>query len=170
MVSHYKYFRYLFLHKWYVFISGLKVKAPLWNLIIHDWSKFLPSEWFPYMNYFYGNLYNDEEMKKCERVLGYCNPKYSEFYWKKQFDIAWSKHIHRSPHHFQHWILHEDSGAIKILDIPDGILREMISDWAGAGKAITGRWEVKEWYYKNKENIKLSENTRRKVEELLEKF
>ena len=31
-----------------------ETKAPIWLLIIHDWSKFLPDEFFPYAQYFYG--------------------------------------------------------------------------------------------------------------------
>ena len=28
--------------------------VPLWQAIIHDWTKFLPCEWFPYVQRFYG--------------------------------------------------------------------------------------------------------------------
>ena len=45
---------------------------------------------------------------------------------------------------------------------------EMVCDWAGAGRAITGKWEYKEWYYKNKEKIILHPETRKDVEMLLQ--
>lgn len=48
------YLRYVIRHKWFVLIAGLRVGAPLWRLIIHDWSKFLPCEWRPYAKFFYG--------------------------------------------------------------------------------------------------------------------
>jgi len=31
-----KYFILTLKHKWFVFLAGLKTKAPLWRLIIHD--------------------------------------------------------------------------------------------------------------------------------------
>ena len=44
---------------------------------------------------------------------------------------------------------------------------EMVADWMGAGRAITGRWECAEWYAKNREKIVLHENTRRLVDGIL---
>lgn len=41
-------------HKLFVFCAGVEIGAPLWRLVIHDWSKFLPCEWFPYTRFFYG--------------------------------------------------------------------------------------------------------------------
>ena len=46
----------------------------------------------------------------------------------------------------------------------------MVADWAGAGRAITGQWDVYNWYYKNKDFILLEEQTRIRVEKLLELF
>lgn len=37
----------------------------------------------------------------------------------------------------------------------------------GAGRAITGRWEIREWYSKNKDIMKLHEQTRVIVENIL---
>lgn len=54
MKKHWMYFKYLMKHKLFVFLAGLRLKVPLWRLAVHDWSKFLPSEWIPYANYFYG--------------------------------------------------------------------------------------------------------------------
>ena len=45
---------------------------------------------------------------------------------------------------------------------------EMIADWMGAGRAKSGKWEVNEWYERNKDNIKLSLITRRSVESILD--
>src|ERR1041384_1906335 len=53
MNKYWAYFQYILRHKWFVFLAGLKTGAPIWLLIIHDWSKFLPSEFFPYTDYFY---------------------------------------------------------------------------------------------------------------------
>ena len=142
-----KYLRYLFKHKWYVFIECCKLGIPFAG-IIHDWSKFRPSEFFPYVNYFYGD---------CD-LYG----KYG-FYFDA-FDFAWLHHQNRNPHHWQYWVLLEDNGTKKVLPMPDRYCREMLADWKGAGKAITGKNETKEWYLKNKDKMDLHPETRRWIE------
>ncbi len=168
MRKYISYFSYLIRHKYYVFLAGIKVRAPIFRLIIHDWSKFLPSEWFPYMNYFYGKYpsIKSNEYKLASR-LGIALE--SKEYWENKFNYAWNLHQKRNKHHYQFWVLINDSGEIEYLEIPEKYIRELISDWAGAGKAITGRWEIKEWYYKNKDKILLHPNTRLRVEELIGK-
>lgn len=51
--------------------------------------------------------------------------------------------------------------------MPDVYILEMVADWAGAGRAITGKWSIVEWYEKNKNNIQLEVSTRRRVENLM---
>lgn len=43
----------LLLHKWYVLLAGRIIGVSLWRLIIHDWSKFSPTEFFRYARYKY---------------------------------------------------------------------------------------------------------------------
>ena len=142
-MSHLKYLRYLLRHKWFVVVAGLRCGVSIWRLLIHDWSKFLPCEWFPYTAYFYG-----------EKV-------------RLQCDRAWLHHQHLNAHHWQHWMLREDSGRVKLLEMPEQVWREMVADWLGAGRAITGKWEAAEWYAKNREIIQLAPETREGVEALL---
>jgi hypothetical protein len=54
MKPHWQYLRYVLRHKWYVFLACRQLGVPLIQSVIHDWSKFLPCEWFPYVRYFYG--------------------------------------------------------------------------------------------------------------------
>ena len=51
--------------------------------------------------------------------------------------------------------------------MPDHDIKEMLADWRGAGKAINGVDETKEWYLKNAGNIILSESTREWIEKQL---
>jgi hypothetical protein len=125
----------------------------LWQGIWHDWHKFLPDEWFPYAEFFYGF----PETPKGS--YGERPPKV-----KKAFLIAWLKHQHRGRHHWQYWVLRKDDGEIEVFEMPDKYVREMIADWRGAGRAITGKKGAKEWYENNKENIKLHPWTRMVVE------
>lgn len=164
-MKHLKYLNYLICHKWFVLLAGLKFKAPLWRLIIHDWSKFLPSEWFAYANYFYGNHPKFSELPPPLKSIWPANK--CEEYWKNKFDFSWNLHEKRNKHHWQFWILIEDSGNIKPLEIPEKYLREMAADWAGAGRAITGKWEVWDYYQKVKDKTLLHPKTRQRFEELL---
>lgn len=142
---HWSYFKYLIRHKYYVFIAGWYLNVSIWRLLTHDISKFRPSEWFPYAETFYkedgSNQYKPTEA----------------------FDKAWLYHQHRNPHHWQYWILRLDGGSIKYMSIPDKYVAEMVADWCGAGRAITGKWEVREWYDKNKDKIDVNGLTRNHI-------
>ncbi len=54
MRDHFKYLRYVLRHKYHVAHGGFIFKVSLWRILKHDWSKFLPIEWFPYVDHFYG--------------------------------------------------------------------------------------------------------------------
>lgn len=171
MTAHFKYLKYLVRHKWYVakacFRHGL-----YWRGLKHDWSKFLPSEWFPYAESFYGIGTRSDEFEKAwldhahrEGVtIPYGQTKAGV---RKAFDRAWLHHQHWNPHHWQHWVLHEDSGATKILEMPVKDAIEMYCDWEGAGLAITGKKDVASWYEKNQGKMLLHSNTRAFVESLI---
>lgn len=163
-MKHIKYLRYLLRHKWFVFVAGLHTGVPLWRLIIHDWSKFLPSEWFAYARFFYGNLPCWDQVKLACPAYDYRNTREGA---RELFEKAWLHHQHHNPHHWQHWILREDSGGTKALPMPNHYLREMVADWMGAGRAITGKWDAPNWYAKNRDIIVLHPATRPEIERLL---
>ena len=50
-----KYFWLTIKHKWFVFLAGLKIGAPLWRLITHDMSKLSWREFKHYQRQFYGD-------------------------------------------------------------------------------------------------------------------
>jgi Family of unknown function (DUF5662) len=159
MNKHLKYLWYVIRHKWFVFVECCKLGIP-WRGITHDLSKFRWSEWKPYVDYFYGKWgvrFNGGmawEWTKNTKV-------------KNAFDHAWLLHQHRNPHHWQHWLLREDDGGTKIIRMPFGVLKEMIADWRGAGKAITGKDDVVGWYRKNRDKIVLHDLDRQVVEDYL---
>jgi len=149
--AHAHYASYVARHKWFVLLAGLRVRAPIWRLLVHDWSKLTRSEWTPYVRSFYGPwAYADRPAAVVAA-----------------FDAAWLHHQHANPHHWQHWVLREDSGATKVLRMPERLVREMVADWMGAGRAITGRWDVATWYASNRDKILLHDATRARVEELI---
>lgn len=169
-MSDLRYLRYLLQHKWFVFVAGLQTGAPWWRLLIHDWSKFLPTEWSPYVAMFYGpKLFADygDARHQFAGALGPLGVERKKAERQSAFDLAWLHHQHRNPHHWQHWVLLEDDGDQKLLPMPEHFVREMVADWMGAGRAITGRWDVREWYAKNKTNIELHPDSRRLAESLI---
>lgn len=164
MKAHARYLSYVIRHKWFVFLAGLRTRAPLWRLLIHDWSKLTPAEWRPYVEKFYGVFKIGPTYSTEGRHAAYAEWEHRR---DSAFDRAWLHHQHANPHHWQHWCLREDRGVLKVLEMPEHFAREMVADWMGAGRAITGRWECAEWYAKNREIIQLHPETRTLVEALI---
>lgn len=169
MLKHWKYLCYLIRHKWYVGKACFR-RGLYWQGIIHDWSKFLTDEWFPYANYFYAERIDEEFYQIAKRVGGvFLYGRECDF--EEAFDKAWLKHQHRNPHHWQYWVLKEDSGNVKLLPIPRKFLLEMVCDWEGAGKAIHGpNNNPGEWYDKTKINRLLHPETLDQVNNLMNEF
>ena len=159
MMKYYYYLEYVLKHKWFVFVECRKAGI-FWRGLLHDLSKFRPSEFIPYARYFYGK-YPDYEAYEGTTVK---RPRFFKEDIQRRFDRAWLKHIHRNPHHWQYWILQEDDGPQKLIPIPPKILIEMVCDWHGAGKAITGEDNIEDWYQQNKDKIMLNRINRKFVE------
>lgn len=153
---------YLTTHKWFVFKAGLKLKVPVWRLILHDWSKFLPSEWIPYANYFY----DGPGVTNHKTNGGSHNPADGTY----EFNVAWLKHQHRQPHHWQHWLLQEDDGNLIALRMPEVFVREMVADWCGAGMAQGNGLDIRMWYDNNRLKINLHPETRILVDAFVEQM
>ncbi|MBQ8293411.1 MAG: hypothetical protein IJX78_06420 [Bacilli bacterium] len=118
----------------------------------HDESKYKPEEYDAYDKYFYGN-------NKSYEVV-------------QNFNKAWLHHIHNNPHHWQYWVLINDDpneGEI-ILDMPDVYIIEMICDWWSFSWKKGDLREIFKWYDERKEYIKLSEETHKKVNDILYKI
>jgi len=154
-----KYIYYLLIHKWYVALACFKYGL-VWIGLTHDISKFLPSEFFPYMNHFYGNGFDINVGRK---VDGYYKPVTTG---DKAFDFAWLLHQKRNKHHWQFWVLPEDVEGTNILEMPYPYNIEMVCDWLGAGKVQKTKG-VNHWYDKHKHKLQLHPNTRAFVENLI---
>jgi len=153
---HLCYLWYVLRHKWCVLLEcwylGIR-----WRGIIHDWSKFMPCEWFPHVQHFYG----PEPIRRDE--TGYYKPTGVS----EEFDRAWLHHIHSSPHHWQHWHLVQDESEDKILSMPVNCILEMVADWRGAGRA-QGTPDTLAWYRKHRQKMQLHPDSRVWVEFLLQ--
>jgi hypothetical protein len=101
---YWKYLKYVLKHKWFVFVECCKLGIPLRGLL-HDLSKFLPSEFIPYARYFYGNY--PETLTVYEKTYHWKMKNKAAI--KDDFDLAWLKHQKRNKHHWQYWLLTMDS-------------------------------------------------------------
>lgn len=149
MKRHWNYLKYVLRHKWFVLVASIKIGAPIWAAITHDLSKFRPSEWMPYARAFYAP------------------DGTSQYVESRAFTRAWNDHQKRNKHHWQYWLITWDRGTTEPIPMPNNAVLEMVADWMGAGRAITGKWEAKEWYEKNKGNMILTPSTRQCVEVIL---
>lgn len=118
----------------------------------HDASKTEIDEYANYDAYFYGN-------NKSYQVV-------------EDFKYAWLLHIHRNPHHWQYWVLINDDPkeGMVCLDMPYNYIIEMICDWMSFSFKCGDLNEVLKWYDERKEYIKLSDKTRKIVEDILGKI
>ena len=136
---------------------------------MHDLSKLRPSEFIPYANFFYGKKEDDISTKRDD--TGYYKPTDTG---DAAFDYAWLLHQKRNKHHWQWWVLPEDDGGVKVLEMAPKYRLEMLCDWIGAGKA-QGYFspeedplrETRNWYKKNKDKMQLHPNTREWLEKEL---
>jgi len=148
-----KYLKYVLRHKWFVFTECYKIGI-LWLGIIHDWSKFRPSEFIPYARHFYGHYRSLKDLTVWEKNFIHFGLLKEDI--NRRFDVAWLFHIHRNKHHWQYWLLQKNDGPLKNIPIPKKYLKEMLADWKGAGKAITGKDHTAKWYEDNKHRINLN--------------
>lgn len=141
MTKHLTYLKYVLTHKYWVFRAGLIIGPEhpyqwlvwIWRLLIHDWTKFLPDEYFPYANH---DFSRDDE------------------YEDPDFDLAWNHHQKRNRHHYQYYLLRNDNGTEKCLEMAALDAREMLADWAsfslkmGKDFAFTKHWYLKGYHQK----------------------
>lgn len=149
MKAHFQYLAYLLRHKWFVFRECCRLGV-VWLGIVHDWSKLLPSEWFPYAWRFYGSPHDVVTTQGL-------------------FNEAWLHHQNRNKHHWQYWVLKCDEEGVEVMEMPLRYVKEMVADWRGAGLA-QGNPDTLGWYRKNREKMLLYSGTRVIVERMLERY
>jgi hypothetical protein len=135
-------------HKYYVFLACRRVGGiPIWRALFHDWSKFLPGEYIPYAQWFYGGKKN-----------------------RAEWEAALLHHKNRNPHHFEYWISRQELGVrgTQALPMPETYLRELVADWMGAqqayNKGSTGDYRM--WYEKNRQAIRFHPDTEKRFLEI----
>lgn len=120
--------------------------------LAHDTSKYTIEEYDAYDDYFYGKEGKDEDDIA---VID------------SAFDYAWLHHIHSNPHHWQYWVLLEDQGKTKALEMPINYVYEMIADWWSFSWKSGNLREIFDWYERHREKMQLHPETRKLVENTL---
>lgn len=156
MMVYVRYLLSLLKHKWFVFVAGLRFRyelgmgLSLWMLLIHDWSKFTPFQFYAYSHQFQG---------------GGCD----------KFPMAWERHYRTEPHHPEAWVMKCPSysdGLIKdCFIVPVRMdeldIREMIIDWMGASRTYTGSWNMQSWLDRELTKKPFSDETLKRTKEIL---
>jgi len=148
IIPAFRYFLKTVQHKFFVFVAGLKIGVPIWQLIIHDWSKFTPTELFGYGRQFYSKKQDAEN-------------------WAR----TWIHHQNHNPHHWEYWItrsdLYKSYRANEPMPMPEKYIKEMLADWMGAGRAYEGKFPENltdwDWWFKNNQKIVLHPESRVKL-------
>lgn len=117
----------------------------------HDKSKYEQFEYDAYDKYFYGS-------RSYEVV--------------QNFNLAWLRHIHMNPHHWQHWILINDDPELgeQCLEIPLNYIIEMICDWWSFSWRSGNLYEIFDWYAKHRDNMRINETSRKNIEHILDQI
>ena len=147
------YFKYVVRHKWFVFLACRKTGVSLWQAIIHDASKFSPLEFITYAK----NFYNPDGSNRKDA--------YDLMKESLDYKYAWNHHEKNNKHHFGYWVVSSnDDGKPEVLPMPIKYIREMVADWAGAGKAINGHGNPYKWYADHGKKFLLHKDTREYLE------
>ena len=144
-----KYFFTIVRHKWYVLMCVRRTGITyLPRLILHDMSKFLPSEFIPYARY-WGK---EPEERTAQEVSA--------------FEEAKKLHYSRNKHHWQYWFKDFGEGVRHPYLVPMDYdsLFELICDWRAAGLAYNGVDDSKEYYVREGPRMSLHHETREDLE------
>lgn len=121
-------------HKWLVFKLSVKAGIPFRGLI-HDMSKFSPTEFFESVKYYNGHR---SPLHECRENIGYSK--------------AWLHHKGRNKHHFEYWEDLSKNERIGVF-LPYKYIVEAICDKIAAGMAYNGKNWTKEEPFKYWTNI-----------------
>lgn len=122
-------------HKYYVLRECWKC-GQFKRGLLHDLSKFSPTEFITSVKYYQGYRSPSDAEKE---VKGYSTIE--------------QHHIRHNPHHWEYWVVWDPSEQ-RTIKIPYEYVVEMLCDWIAAGKVYLGdKWTVftaKEYYEKNR--------------------
>lgn len=155
--TYWTFLKLLFVHKWYVFIYGARLKVPLANLIFHDLSKL----------YSISELVGFMDKVRADRRVGRRLKAKTACYALPRFKNAVRLHTIRRRHHWQHWLYIDSRKSVFAAEMPEDAAREMVADWMAAGMTYNGTEDARGWYELNKHKMILHKSTKAFIESIL---
>ena len=119
MIKAIKHFNLITKHKWQVFKLCVRAGIP-WRGLVHDLSKYSPTEFIESVKFYVGDHSPIMEAKKAN---GYSK--------------AWLHHKGRNKHHYEYWF--DGKSPDKTPVIPYKYAVEMVCDTLAAGKTYLGK-------------------------------
>ena len=151
MWQYWSHFKYTVAHKWYVFLECVKMGI-FWRGVFHDLSKFTPSEFCQYANYFF-----DTDGSRFS--------VHDDYVRTIEFERAWFHHLKKNDHHWQYWIEYPYAGKqvvirARLMDLD--AMKETVCDMRGSGRAqhVDDPQNPLKWYTANREHMILNPETR----------
>lgn len=143
MRAHWIYLKYVLRHKWFVFLECLKLGVPLWIAIFHDWDKFMPDEWFAYVNYFHGEKIPHPTQQVLDPKTGGFVPKIvTPDDIQEAWDQALNLHYKRNRHHWQFYVFTPDKPRQQYaLQSYDGGTSHIHLRMAETGRLVAVVWD-----------------------------
>jgi hypothetical protein len=121
----------------------------IWQLLVHDLSKFTLYEFWPYAKHFQGNMSPVDKEHDAD------------------LDVAWNRHQKLNKHHPEFWMVLNQQAEVTLLPMPRRYVLEMIADWMGASIAYTGKRDMTEWLKERLAKMRFERGTRQVVECIL---
>ena len=115
----FKHFKKICVHKYWVFYYCFKAGIPLQGLV-HDLSKFSPTEFWESVRYYQGT---SSPINTCKKENGW--------------STAWFHHKGRNKHHYEYWIDYPakgGDGSLIGMEMPVNYVIEMFCDRVAASK------------------------------------
>lgn len=119
-INIFRHFHKINVHRFWVFYYCCKAGIP-WRGLVHDLSKYSPTEFWESVKYYQGT---SSPIDACKKVNG--------------VSYAWMHHKGRNPHHYEYWQDNFDKGGNPV-QMPDKYAIEMFCDYMGAGRAYMGK-------------------------------
>ena len=155
MRKYFLHFKTITLHKLYVMIECFRLGL-YWQGVVHDLSKYGPTEFLPSAKYFQGD---STPIAREKAEVGY--------------SVAWLNHKAKNKHHWEYWTDFRN-GAILTVLIPDRYIKEMFCDMVWASKAYNkdkfSRSEPLEYFDANAATWHMDAQSRDELRRMLEEY
>ena len=144
-------------HKWRVFVNCSSCGL-VWRGLVHDMSKFSPTEFFESVKYYQGNR---SPIGVCRRETG--------------VSLAWLHHKGRNRHHSEYWIdMNTKTGLYESVPMPKRYLAESVLDRIAASynynRKSYKRSMPLEYFYRTKDRTPMHRQTFWEMEMLLKMY